>query len=197
MKNKNLILASGSPRRRQLLELIGIGFEVIPADIDETPQPGEDPTAFARRAAREKAYDVAQRFPGRIILAADTVVEIDSAILGKPRSGEDAAGMLQRLSGRTHLVHTALAIVVGRRCRDLVDSARVQFVELSNEMIQWYVATEEPMDKAGAYGVQGIGGIFVAGVEGSPNTVIGLPLHRLPELFAANNLEFWNRLKEL
>ena len=194
MIDHNLILASGSPRRRQLLEIVGIDFEVIPAATDETPQPKEKPLAFARRASREKALDVASRYPDRPVLGADTVVEVDSAILGKPRSTEDAAEMLRSLSGRTHLVHTALALVVDGQCHDVVDSAQVEFVDLSEEMIRWYVATGEPMDKAGAYGVQGIGGLFVVRVGGSPHTVVGLPVHRLPELFANADLDFWAEL---
>jgi len=197
MTNRDLILASGSPRRRQLLELIGVGFTVIPADVDETPLPGEDPVTYASRAARDKALDVATGHPGRLVLGADTVVEVDHEIFGKPSSADDAVSMLQRLSGRSHLVHTALALVTDETDHEVVDSARVQFLDLTDEMIRWYVATGEPMDKAGAYAIQGLGGLLVAGVEGSPHTVVGLPVHRLPELFAAHNLDFWSRLKEL
>jgi septum formation protein len=99
--------------------------------------------------------------------------------------------MLRRLSGRSHLVHTAVALVTDTAIHDLVDSARVHFVDLTDEMIRWYVATGEPMDKAGAYAIQGLGGLLVARVEGSPHTVVGLPVHRLPELFAAHGLDFW------
>ena len=197
MTDHHLILASGSPRRRQLLELIGVAFDVIPADVDEVPQAGEDPRAFASRAARDKAFEVARRVPGRPVLGADTVVEIESEILGKPGSAEDAAAMLRRLSGQSHLVHTALALVIEDECHELVDSAQVEFVDLSDETIRWYVATGEPMDKAGAYAIQGIGGLLVARVDGSPHTVVGLPVHRLPELFAEHDLDFWSRLKEL
>jgi septum formation protein len=196
MTDRDLILASGSPRRRQLLELIGVGFSVQPADVDETPLPGEDPVTYASRAARDKALDVATGHPGRLVLGADTVVEVDHEILGKPSSVDDAASMLQRLSGRSHLVHTALALVTDAACHEVVDSARVEFLDLTDEMIRWYVATGEPMDKAGAYAIQGLGGLLVVGVEGSPHTVVGLPVHRLPELFAAHNLDFWSRLSE-
>jgi septum formation protein len=102
--------------------------------------------------------------------------------------------MLRRLSGRSHVVHTALALVTDSTAHEVVDSARVQFVDLTDEMIRWYVATGEPMDKAGAYAIQGLGGLLVAGVEGSPHTVVGLPVHRLPELFAAHDLDFWSML---
>jgi len=196
MIERHLILASGSPRRRQLLELIGVKFEVAPADIDETPLPDENPVAYASRAARDKALAVATGHPGRLVLGADTVVEIDQEILGKPSSMDEAADMLRRLSGKSHLVHTALALVTDGAAHEVVDSARVQFVDLTDEMIRWYVATGEPMDKAGAYAVQGLGGLLVEGVEGSPNTVIGLPVHRLPELYAAHNLDFWSKLTE-
>jgi septum formation protein len=196
MPDRHLILASGSPRRRQLLELIGVDFSVAPADVDETPLPGENPVHYASRAAREKAQDVAQRFPGQPVLGADTVVEVDSAILGKPSSAGDAATMLESLSGRSHLVHTALALIVDGTLHEVVDSAQVEFVQLNGELIRWYVATGEPMDKAGAYAIQGLGGVLVSRVDGSPNTVIGLPLHRLPELFEAHDLDFWNRLRK-
>jgi septum formation protein len=195
MTDNRLILASGSPRRRQLLELIGVDFVVKPADVDETPLSGEDPVTYASRAARDKALEVAAHQPGRMVLGADTVVEADRKILGKPSSIDDATKMLERLSGRSHLVHTALTLVTDTTAHEVVDSARVQFLDLSDEMIQWYVATGEPMDKAGAYAIQGLGGLLVASVEGSPHTVVGLPVHRLPELFAAHNLDFWSRLK--
>ena len=196
MTDRHLILASGSPRRRQLLELIGVSFAVLPADVDETPLAGEDPVAYASRAARDKALEVAASHPGRLVLGADTVVEIDQEILGKPASEDDAASMLRRLSGRSHLVHTALALVIGDTAHEVVDTAQVQFTDLTEEIIRWYVATGEPMDKAGAYAIQGLGGLLVARVEGSPNTVIGLPVHRLPELFASHDLDFWSMLKE-
>lgn len=194
MTDHHLILASGSPRRRQLLELIGVAFEVIPADVEEVPRAGEDPSAFASRAARDKAFEVAHRVPGQPVLGADTVVEVDATIFGKPDSEDHAASMLRRLSGTSHLVHTALALVVEDECHELIDSAQVQFVDLSDAMIRWYVATGEPMDKAGAYAIQGIGGLLVARVNGSPHTVVGLPVHRLPELFATHSLDFWSRL---
>ena len=189
-----LILASSSPRRRQLLELIGLPFKVVPPGTDEQPRPGEEPIFFVRRAAREKVLEVANRQPGELVLGADTVVEIDRTILGKPGSPDAAEEMLRTLSGREHLVHTAVALVNDGRCHDFVDTARVRCVDLSDRLISWYVGTGEPLDKAGAYAVQGLGGLLVEKVEGSPYTVIGLPIHRLPELFAAHNLNFWNRL---
>lgn len=192
MNDRHLILASGSPRRRHLLELIGVDFVVKPADVDETPLIGENPVTFASRAARDKALDVSTAHPGRLVLGADTVVEVDREILGKPVSEDEASSMLRRLSGRSHLVHTAVSLVNDSTVHDIVDTARVQFVNLTDDMIRWYVATGEPTDKAGAYAVQGLGGLLVARVDGSPNTVIGLPVHRLPELFATHHIDFWN-----
>jgi septum formation protein len=194
LSTRPIILASASPRRRQLLELIGLPFDVVAAEIDETPENGEDPNQFAVRVARDKALEVAREHPDRLVLGADTVVEIDSEILGKPSSMEHAKTMLRRLSSRTHLVHTAIAAVVSDTCHEALDTATVEFVQLADKMIDWYVATGEPMDKAGAYAIQGIGGLLVAHVEGSPHTVVGLPLHLLPGLFAAHELDFWSGL---
>ena len=189
-----LILASSSPRRRQLLELIGLHFEVVAPEADEEPRAGEEPISFARRAARDKALEVARRHPGGPVLGADTVVEIDHMILGKPGSPDAAEEMLRALSGREHLVHTAVALFNAGSCSDIVDTARVRCIELSERVISWYVSTGEPLDKAGAYAVQGLGGLLVEKVEGSPNTVVGLPIHRLPELFATCGLDFWSWL---
>ena len=176
-------------------------FRVCPAEVEEAPRPGEAPTVFARRAARDKALEVAGR-AGLPVLGADTVVEVDGTILGKPGSNGEAEEMLRALSGREHQVHTAVALAhrshqlpaVDERCHDLVDTATVEIVRLSDRVIRWYVATGEPMDKAGAYAIQGLGGLLVSAVEGSPHTVVGLPIHRLPELFAACGLDFWSML---
>ena len=192
--DQRLILASSSPRRRQLLELIGLPFQVVPPEADEEPLPGEEPISFVQRAARDKAIEVAHRHPGGPVLGADTVVEIDRTILGKPGTPDVAEEMLRTLSGREHLVHTAVALVNDGRCRGIIDTARVRCVDFTEKVISWYVSTGEPLDKAGAYAVQGLGGLLVEKVEGSPYTVVGLPIHRLPELFAAHNLDFWSRL---
>jgi len=122
------------------------------------------------------------------------VVEINGRILGKPNSRKDAEEMLQALAGRRHLVHTAVAVAVDGRCRDLLDTAEVQMAKVSAEVIRWYVDTGEPMDKAGAYAIQGLGGLLVEEVVGSPHTVVGLPIHRLPTLFDACGLDFWSML---
>ncbi len=187
-----IILASGSPRRRELLELLGMSFEVHPAADEESPEPAESPSAFAVRAARAKASLVAKDFPKSPVLASDTVVEIDNRVLGKPISTSDARAMLRMLSGRTHQVHTAVALVVNGRCQSLLDTADVRFRVLDKRTVDWYVATTEPMDKAGAYAVQGAGGLLVESVEGSPQTVIGLPIHRLPNLFEECGIDYWD-----
>ena len=154
--------------------------------------PGENPTAFAVRAARAKAGLVAERFPRRPVLGSDTVVEAEGRILGKPVSTGEARAMLRLLSGRSHRVHTAVALAVDGGCQSLIDTAEVAFRRLDDAVIDWYVGTQEPMDKAGAYAVQGAGGLLVASVTGSPQTVIGLPLHRLPELFRECGLDLWD-----
>lgn len=194
MDNPPLVLASSSPRRKQLLRLIGIDFEISPSSIDECPASGEAPVAFAVRAAREKALDVAAHKPAQFVLGADTVVEVDGEILGKPRSEEHAGEMLRMLSGRTHLVHTGLALAADTACFDLSDTASVRFTVFDDRMIDWYVGSGEPMDKAGAYAIQGRGGVLVEQMHGSPHTVVGLPIHRLPELFADHGVDFLSLL---
>ena len=195
MKNRpRFILASGSPRRTQLLDLIGAAHRVHPANVEEHQRPDEEPAAFALRAARDKALAVARLEDGGLVLGSDTVVEADGIALGKPSSPDDAAAMLRRLSGRSHRVHTGIALAVGGRCETLLDTATVRFQQLTEATIRWYVATGEPMDKAGAYAIQGCGGLLVAGIEGSPHTVVGLPIHRLPELFTLLDLDFWRFL---
>jgi len=186
-----LVLASSSPRRRELLALLGIPCRVIPSGLDERQLPDEDAAGFALRAARDKALAVAGNGVELPVLGSDTVVEVRGAALGKPVDEHDAIDMLRRLAGRSHHVHTGVALAVGGRCESLVDTALVRFRPLDDAMIRWYVATGEPMDKAGAYAVQGRGGLLVESIEGSPNTVIGLPIHRLPELFARCGLDFW------
>ena len=167
---------------------MGIKHEVRPADIDEIRAPGERPDDFARRAAEDKARHVAQGID-RPVLAADTVVALGDESLGKPIDEDDAKRMLRHLSGREHAVHTGMALAYNGNCHSLVDTAIVRFSPLSEDLIEWYVGTGEPMDKAGAYAVQGAGGLLVHSITGSPQTVIGLPINRLPELFAALGLD--------
>jgi len=169
-----LTLASQSPRRRELLGGLGIALEVRPAHADETPHAGEAPAAYARRVAREKARAV----QGDMVLAADTTVAVDGEILGKPAGAADAARMLRLLSGRRHEVISAVCVrrPAVRLEFDAVVSTAVEVAPLDERTIAWYVATGEPLDKAGAYAVQGVFGAFVRAVHGSVTNVIGLPL---------------------
>ncbi len=168
-----LVLASGSPRRRDLLTLLGVPFSATDADVDETPHDRERPFDLVRRLAADKARSV----DGDPVLAADTVVDVDGDVLGKPVDADDARRMLRRLSGRTHLVHTAVAVRSGEQVELEVVSTSVRFVPVSEEAIEWYVGTGEPFGKAGAYAIQGAGGALVDEVHGSVTNVMGLPLH--------------------
>ncbi|HJW09990.1 MAG TPA: Maf family protein [Holophagaceae bacterium] len=177
-----LILASGSPRRRQWLEALHIPYEWQAPDIDETPLLDEPPDFMVQRLAETKAEVIARRNPGRWILAADTTVAIDEHVLNKPVDVEDAVRMVMLLQGRSHQVHTGLCLQQDQDQRSLVDTAEVKFRPLTEAQARWYVGTGEPMDKAGAYGIQGIGALFVESVQGSFATVMGLPVERLSSL---------------
>ena len=179
MSECRVVLASSSPRRRELLTLIGISHEVRPANIDETMRPREAPRRHAERLAREKATAIATRDPDRITIGADTVVVIDRKVLGKPADAADAARMLRMLSGREHTVITAVAVSRGKKLRSAVEEVRVKFRRISGDEIDAYIATGEPMDKAGAYGIQGYGATIVERIEGDYFAVMGLPLVRL------------------
>jgi len=179
-----VILASQSPRRRELLTLIGIPHVVRPADIDESELPGEQPVPHAERLAREKAHRLAARHPDAVVIAADTIVVLDGAILGKPVDAAEARATLARLSGRTHTVYTAIAVARGGRTESAVEAVEVTFRALGAEEIASYVATGEPLDKAGAYGIQGYGATIVERIEGDYFSVMGLGLRRLVELLA-------------
>jgi septum formation protein len=172
-----LILASGSPRRRELLGLLGQPFLVDPSDADETPPAGATPEAVAQSLALVKAREVAVRHPGAYILGADTLVTVDGLILGKPSDVADAARMLRLLRGRTHQVPTGVALIApdGRETT-LVETAMVTMHPYTEVAISAYLSTGEPFDKAGSYAVQGAGGALVAAVEGCYTTVVGLPL---------------------
>jgi septum formation protein len=169
-----LLLASASPRRREMLERVGVPLEVRAADIDESARDGEDPAAYVARIAHEKAFAVKAR-PGQWVLAADTTVTIDGRILGKAESPEEAAAMLRALSGRVHQVITAVTIH-GDRTLDLCVATDVAMVTLDDEAVAGYVASNEWRGKAGAYAIQGIAAAFVREVRGSVTNVIGLPL---------------------
>ena len=172
-----LILASASPRRRELLERVGYTLDIRPPDIDETEHPGEEPAAYVARLARAKAEVVARtvREPGVWVIAADTTVTVDGAILGKAATAEEAAAMLRRLSGRVHQVMTAVTIE-GERRRDVVVISDVVMIELDDEALADYVASGDWRGKAGAYAIQGIAAALVREVRGSVTNVMGLPL---------------------
>ena len=174
-----IVLASQSPRRRELLSLIGIPHDVQPADLDESVLPGEMPREHAERLARSKAEAIALREPAAAIIGSDTIVVLDGCILGKPVDAADAKGMLERLSGRTHTVLTAVAVAHRGRTVSGVESVEVTFRPLSAQQIEAYIATGEPMDKAGAYGIQGYGAVIVERVHGDYFAVMGLALGRL------------------
>lgn len=177
-----LILASASPRRRDLLRNLGLEFSIVQAEVQEEVAAGETPADFVCRLAGDKANAVADQYTKSWVLAADTiVVREDGAVLGKPENAHDACGMLSSIAGRRHVVMTAYALVNRRKEVFLtrLEQAGVLMLPLSVEMISAYVATGEPMDKAGSYALQGIGGAFVSAVEGAHSTVIGLPLHRV------------------
>jgi septum formation protein len=173
-----LVLASGSPRRRQLLDWLGIEYAIEPADLDETPRPGESAEELVRRLACAKALAVAGRRSGACVLAADTIVEIDGVLLGKPVDRAEAALMLARLAGREHRVVTGFALVEpgGTVLAQDVVLSRVRFRALDSRAISAYVASGEPEGKAGGYAVQGLGAGLIDRVEGSLTNVIGLPL---------------------
>jgi septum formation protein len=171
-----VILASQSPRRRELLTLVGIEHEVQPADIDETPWPDEMPIPHTERLATGKARVIASQAPDALVIAADTIVVIDGDILGKPTSEADAREMLRRLSGRTHEVCTAVAVAIGDDVHSEVVRVTVRFRSLDGDTIDRYIATREPMDKAGAYGIQGFGATLVEHIEGDYFAVMGLSL---------------------
>jgi septum formation protein len=178
-----LVLASRSPRRHELLRMLLASFEVTPADILEVPRPQETARQFAGRAAREKATHVAAQYPGHRVLGADTVVVVDERIFGKPSNRAEAIGMLRTLSGSTHRVVTAIALTKpGGDVDELLVETEVSFRSVSPDEIDRYVDTGEPFDKAGAYAVQGGGGLFVNAVVGSCSNVIGLPLVEVARL---------------
>lgn len=179
----NLILASQSPRRAELLRRIGLEFTISPADIDEAYSAGEIPSEHAERLAREKAALIATRNPDAFVIGSDTIVVLDGDVLGKPRDEADAVRMLRRLSGREHQVFTGVAVANGSAVVGGVESVSVRFRDLSVAECEEYAATGEPLDKAGAYGIQAFGSTLVRSIEGDYFAVMGLPIVRLLELF--------------
>jgi len=197
MSRPRIYLASRSPRRRELLRQIDVDFDLLlfregertDSDVDETPHSGEDVEAYVARLAVMKAEAGARRVAmrhivSRPVLGADTTLEVDGEIIGKPASREDAANTLERLSGRSHRVLTAVALADGRRTEHLTSISEVRFRELSRSEIRHYVATGESMDKAGAYGIQGRAAVFVADIRGSHSGIMGLPLYETAALLA-------------
>ncbi len=172
----DLVLASSSPRRAELLKAAGFHFSIAPIDIDETALPSEAPQDHVRRLARGKTLAAAAGAPGSTILGADTVVVVDDTILGKPNDAGDARRMLRLLAGRRHHVYTGVALWRLGAVRDAVEVSAVDFSPMSPHEIDWYVASGEPLGKAGAYAIQGLGSRFVTRLEGSYTNVVGLPV---------------------
>ena len=180
----NLVLASQSPRRKELLAILGYPFTVVPSAIDELPAPGENPEAFVARVAREKGVEVASRVSQSVVLSADTVVTIDNEILGKPEDEQDAQRMLRKLSGRDHWVYTAVTVVNQLKHETLegIERTRVWFNPLTDSEIAKYIRRENVLDKAGAYAIQGYAGVYIPKIEGNYFNVMGLPLPLVHEL---------------
>ncbi|MCL7961192.1 MAG: Maf family protein [marine benthic group bacterium] len=184
-----LVLASGSPRRREILQLLGLHHEIRPPEVDERLRSGEEPGVQARRLAVEKASSIAGDGDD-LILAADTLVVLGEEILGKPADEADASTMLMKLQGRQHAVHTGLALRLGDRIESDVAVTRVWFRSLDAAECEEYVATSEPLDKAGAYGIQGLGAVLVQRIEGEYFNVMGLPVQLLLSLLARFGLRY-------
>ena len=179
-----IVLASGSPRRKQLLEMLRIPFRVIAPDVDEHVLPGEKPDAYVTRLSRAKAEAVVARAPGEVILAADTTVVLGGKIFEKPTSPQNAVEMLEQLQGKTHEVLTAVAVAENGRLEQVLDVSRVTFRPADRATLEEYVATGEPLDKAGAYAIQGLGAPLIERVEGDFFGVMGLPLRLALDLLA-------------
>ena len=190
MTDPPLVLASASPRRRELLDQLGVRFLVDPAEIDESRHDREPPGDYVLRMAREKALAVAARFgdKDRVVLAADTTVALDDDVLGKPRDHFDGLAMLALLSGRTHSVFTAVCLHGPEGISSELVETRVEFIQLSRATCEAYLATDEPWDKAGAYAIQGMAGAFVRSIHGSYSNVVGLPLCETWQLLQAHGV---------
>jgi len=178
-----IVLASQSPRRAELIGRLGLVFDTIPADLDESYRDGETPPEHAERLARDKALHVAASNPDALVVGSDTIVVVDGDVLGKPRDKAQAVEMLTRLAGREHEVCTGIAVVQGGRVESGLERVRVRFRALDRRACEEYVATGEPMDKAGAYGIQGFGSALVEGIEGDYFAVMGLPVVHMLKLF--------------
>lgn len=193
MNTMKLILASASPRRKEILSTIGLTFEVKVSDVDESIQPSEQPYDYVKRLAYEKAMNIANVSEAALIIGGDTIVVIDDRILLKPTGIEDARAMLKTLSGRAHQVMTGIA-VINNQTGDYYNNVAITDVTMkiySDDWIEQYISTGEPMDKAGAYGIQGIGAILVDKVEGDYNTVVGLPVSEIIKAFESLNMDYF------
>lgn len=188
-KGLPLVLASASPRRRELLARLGLEVIPAPVDIDESPLPGEPQLTVPLRLAQRKAAAAQERFSSFPVLAGDTVVICDGRILGKPRDNKDAREMLLTLRGRAHLVATASALFYAGKSASALDVVTVSFSAFPLALLDWYLAGHEWQDKAGAYALQGQAAVFVERVEGNVQAVVGLPLARLPQLFSQVGLQ--------
>jgi septum formation protein len=188
-RGEQLVLASASPRRSELLTQIGVSFRVEAADIDETVAAGEEALDYVSRMATNKGAEVAGRFPAHTpVLAADTIVLVDDQVLGKPRDYDHAMSMLEQLSDRTHRVVTAVSLHYGGSAKDLQVETLVTFCPLSRQMCESYLSTSESWDKAGGYGIQGAAGAFVVAIKGSYSNVVGLPLAETWKLLAGHGV---------
>ena len=189
-KTDPIILASQSPRRKYLLEQAGLSFEVRPSKFDESTVPIELPNEYARKLAEAKALDIAQTAPNAWVIGADTIVLINSTILGKPNSVDEARSMLTQMSGQTHQVLTGYAIVhlANKKMHTDTVTTEVVFKSLSDQEIEWYINTHEPFDKAGAYAIQGLGTFLVRKINGSYTNVVGLPVCEVIEYLITNNV---------
>lgn len=180
---KPIVLASGSPRRRELLGQMGISeFEILPAKGEETAPDGLTPAELVQHLALQKAQEIAALRPDAVVIGADTIVVLDETVLGKPKNEADAKNMLSALSGRSHEVYTGLAVLNGERIYRHAECTKVDFRDLTEDEIAGYIATGEPMDKAGAYGIQGRACVFIRGIQGDYYNVVGLPVCALHEL---------------
>ena len=185
-----LILASGSPRRRELLALITPDYQVRPSTVDESRITAPTPALLARELAAAKARDVAAACPDDIVLGSDTVVDCDGQVFGKPKDRQDVLRMLRALSGRAHRVHTGLCVCGGGRTAATVETTTVHFAPIPEAQLQAYADTAEPYDKAGAYAIQGRAAVWCSGIEGCYYNIMGLPVHRTAQLLAAFGLTF-------
>jgi septum formation protein len=187
-----MLLSSGSPRRKELLSYLGIPFKVIVPNISEVQKPEESPRSFCLRISREKAFAVGRQHPDALVIGADTIVVIHGKILGKPQDADEAIDYLCLLQDETHEVYTGYTIVLGDRSISKAVRTRVSFRPMTVEEISWYVSTGEPMDKAGAYAVQGIASMFIKEIHGCYTNVIGLPLSYLYEDLMKFGIELHN-----